>query len=354
MYDRAKARTATPKQVQDYYVGWLEDSSIKRHIQLIPDSSVGYAREWGMNTEIQDLRRVVLRAKRLGGKVVVGGHSLGGTITTAYATWDFNGTPGAKGLAGLVYIDGASSPTPITKDDATQRLQALQGASPWATIGGIPSPFAGIFNTGGALLTKAFPNQPSLAQKLKILPSFLKPPFPVTNAGQYGYALDTETSPASLALAQAHLGKLKASGSPRGWDDAGELTPIQRYADAFGGWGLKGLDGSAWYHPQRLSLDGGAVAAGNANDAQQVLNVHATHGADLPKTLKIYAFAASLGGQRVIDGTKALGAQSGIPSKQVLIVDKHTTYAHNDANTAPPKRNAFFKKLIPFLRGISS
>ena len=51
-----------------------------------------------MNTEIQDLRRVVQRAQKRGGKVVVGGHSLGGSITTAYATWDFGGKPGAKGL----------------------------------------------------------------------------------------------------------------------------------------------------------------------------------------------------------------------------------------------------------------
>ena len=53
---------------------------------------------------------------------------------------------------------------------------------------------------------------------------------PVTNRGEYGYALDTETSPPELAAAQAHLGHLAASGDPRGWDDAGELTPIDRYA----------------------------------------------------------------------------------------------------------------------------
>src|SRR3954449_10677635 len=114
--DRAKAGKATPKQLTDYYVGWVEDSSISPHVQLIPDSKVAFAKQWGMNTEIQDLRRVVQRAQRLGGKVVVGGHSLGGSITSAYATWDFHGKAGAKGLAGLVFIDGASSPTPLTKD----------------------------------------------------------------------------------------------------------------------------------------------------------------------------------------------------------------------------------------------
>src|SRR3954452_3031084 len=114
MLDRAKASNATIKQVFDYYLGWLKDSSVTDHFRLIPDSEVAYAKQWGMNTEIQDLRRVVLRAKKLKGKVIVGGHSLGGTIPTAYATWDFGGTAGAKGLAGLVFIDGASRTEPIS------------------------------------------------------------------------------------------------------------------------------------------------------------------------------------------------------------------------------------------------
>src|SRR3954469_646568 len=278
-----------------------------------------------MNTEIQDLRRVVLRARRLGGKVVVGGHSLGGSITSAFATWDFHGKAGAKGLAGLVFIDGGSRPTPITKDDATQRLADLMKGSPWLNFGGLPTPFAGLFAAGGAMLTKIAPNAPSLAQSLSILPAMPKPPVPATNAGQYGFALDTATSPASLIAAQAHLGRLASSGDPRKWDDAGELTPIQRYADAFSGWGLKGLDGTAWYHPLRLTIDAGAVAAGNANDAQRVLDVHATHGADLPRSLRIYAFAAALGGKRVLDAATALAKQSKIPAKQLLLVDRHTT-----------------------------
>jgi pimeloyl-ACP methyl ester carboxylesterase len=353
MVDKAKAHKITAQQLSDYYVGWIENSAIKNHFELIPDSRVGFARQWGMNTEIQDLRRVVLRAQKRGGKVVVGGHSLGGSITTAYATWDFHGKPGAKGLAGLVYIDGGSSPTPITKDDATTRLQDLQNGTPWLSFGGLPTPFAGLFNSLGAMLVEIAPNAPSMAQDLKILPTFLKPPVPATNAGEYGYALDTATSPAALVAAQAHLGHLATSGNPRRWDDANELTPLRRYADAFSGWGLKGLDGTAWYHPLRLTIDAGAVADGNANDAQSVLDVHATHGHDLPTSLRIYAFGAALGGQRVLDAAKTLAVQSHIPRKQVLLVDKHTTYAHNDPNTAAPKRDVFLKKLVPFLERIA-
>ena len=51
-----------------------------------------------MKVELQDARRVVKQAKQLGGRVVMGGHSLGGSMTTAYATWDFNGKPGASDL----------------------------------------------------------------------------------------------------------------------------------------------------------------------------------------------------------------------------------------------------------------
>jgi hypothetical protein len=350
--DRAKAGTAAPQQVFDYYLGWVKDPSITPHFQSIPDAQVSYAKRWGMNTEIEDLRRVVLRAKRLGGKVVVGGHSLGGTITTAYATWDFRGKAGADGLAGLVYIDGGSATTPVTRAAANKSLAELDAGSPWLQFGGIPSPFAGLFNSTGALSVLLDPDSPSRAQVSGLLPAGLVPPMPVTNAGQYGYALDTETSPSSLAAAQSHLGRLASSGDPRGWDDGGELTPLRRMAEAFGGLGLQGLDGTAWYHPLRLTVDGGAVAAGNANPAQKVLDVHATHGDDLPRGIKIYAFAAGLVGTRGLDAAKTLAKQSRIPAKNLTLVDRHRTYAHNDPNTAEPSENEFLKNLVRFLKGL--
>ncbi|HET6506080.1 MAG TPA: hypothetical protein VFG42_04785 [Baekduia sp.] len=353
MLDQAKAGKATPLQVFNYYLGWIKDPSIAQHVRLIPDSEVTFARGWGMNTEIQDLRRVVLRAKKLGGKVVVGGHSLGGTITTAYATWDFHGTAGAKGLDGLLLIDGGSGPTPVSTADAQKNLDTVNNGSPWLQFGGIAAPFTGLFNSTGSLGVLMDPDSPSVGQASGLLPENLVPPIPVTNAGQYGYALDVKTSPSGLVAAQAHLGQLAASGDPRGWDDSGALTPLKRYAQAFSGWGLKGLDGTAWYHPLRLTIDAGAVAAGNANPAQKILGVHATHGKDLPKGIKIYAFGASLGGKRILDAAKALAKQSHVPSKNLTLVDRHTTYAHNDPNTAAPAKNDFLKKLVPWLKGIA-
>ena len=120
----------------------------------------------------------------------------------------------------------------------------------------------------------------------------------------------------------------------------------------FSGWGLKSLDGTAWYHPLRLTIDAGAVAAGNANPAQDVLDVRATHGKDLPKRLWIYAFGAALGGQRVLDAATNLAEQSGIPKRQLRLVDRQTTYSHNDPNSASPK-NDFVKRLIPVLKRVA-
>ena len=349
--DRAKQGMTTNQELFDYYLGWLTDPTVTTHFQFILDSDVGFAREWGMRVEIEDLRRVVEAAKRRGGRVVLGGHSLGGSITAAYATWDFDGEPGARDLSGLVFIDGGSSPTPVSADQATASLQALQSGSPWLSFGGIPAPFAGLFNAAGSTGALIDPDSPSIGQAWPLLPANLKPPIRVTNLAQYGYALDTETSPPSLIAAQAHLGRLAASGDPRGWDQAGEITPIQRFAEMFSGTGLKSLDGTAWYHPQRLTIDSGAVAAGNANPAQGILDVRATHGHDLPRRLRIYAFGAALGGQRVLDAAALLASQSNIPEQNLTLIDRHETYAHNDPNSASPQ-NDFVDGLVPFLAQI--
>jgi hypothetical protein len=253
-----------------------------------------------------------------------------------------------------VFIDGASGPSPITARAAREELAALRAGSPWLAFGGIAAPFAGIFNSTGSLGVKLAPHAASLGQGSGLLPVALVPPKPVTNAGQYGFALDVATSPPALAAAQAHLGHLARTGDPRDWVSRGALTPIQRYATMFSGWGLKGLDGTAWYHPERLSDDGGAIADGNANPAQEVMGVRAVHGHDLPRGLRLYAFGAALGGAGVLEATRTLARQSHIPARNVLLVDRHRSYAHNDPNSATPRRNVFLKHLVAFLRGISA
>jgi hypothetical protein len=342
----AKRGGATATQVFDYYLGWLKDPSITHHLTGIPASA--FAKRWGMGVAVGDLRPVITAARRLGGKVVLGGHSLGGGVVTAYATWDFAGHPGADGLAGLVYIDGGSfgHETAAAARKGVASLNA-PAASPWEAFGGIPAPLAGLLVGAGSEAALLDPDGASAAQASGLLPSDLLPTAPATNLGQFGYALNVGTSPPALLAAQAHLGRgLSPSG---GWDSTGALTPIKRYAEMFSGAGVPGADGSEWYFPQRLSIDLGAVGNGTPSGAQQALGLRSTLGRRLPRSLRIYAFGARIGGRVILDEAATLARQSHIPRRQVTLVDRHASYAHNDPIGAYP-RNAFFSHLIPFLR----
>ncbi len=68
--------------------------------------------EWGLKTELEDIRRVVKVARKTypKAKIVLGGHSLGGMTTQLFAGWRFGKkarSAGWKMLDGLVLIDGA-------------------------------------------------------------------------------------------------------------------------------------------------------------------------------------------------------------------------------------------------------
>jgi hypothetical protein len=353
----AKQGKASATEMFDYYLGWLvPGATTGPHIRLIPDSRVRFAKQWGMNVAVQDLHGVVTAARRLGGEVVLGGHSLGGAVVTAYAAWDFSGRAGADDLAGLVYIDGGSLPS-VSASRAREELTVLDSSesSPWLTFGGIPAPFAGLFSATGATAALIDPDSPSLGQSSGLLSAFhLTPSVPVTNLAQFGYALNVGTSPASLIAAQAHLGRgISPVGPLHGWDGAGALTPITRFATMLSGFGVDGADGTEWYFPSRLTIDTGAVGNGIANPAQSVLGVDATMGRRLPKRLLIYAFGARLGGAGVLLDARALAAQSGIPANNLLLIDRRSTYAHNDPAGAYP-HNVFFAGLMRFLHRVVS
>ena len=200
--DRFKDHKASAAQLFDYYLGYLKNPAITHHYTVLSTSSVEFAKSWGMNVAVQDLRVVIDVAHRLGGKVVLGGHSLGGAVVTAYATWDFSGQAGADGLAGLVFIDGGSF-TPLSGDQATADLQALDKptASPWLSFGGIAAPYAGIFSATGSAAALLDPDGPSMAQGSGLLPKTIVPAVSVTNAAQFGYALNAATSPQGLLAA---------------------------------------------------------------------------------------------------------------------------------------------------------
>ena len=114
---------------------------------------------------------------------------------------------------------------------------------------------------------------------------------------------------------------------------------------------MNDVDGTEWYFPQRLTDDTAAVGNGLANPAQKVLGVRSTLARKLPRRLRIYAFGAALGDGRVITAARLLAQTAHIPSRNLVLMNRATTYAHNDPAGAYP-RNVFFTHLISFLRGI--
>ncbi len=348
---RALEHKTSVQRLFDYYLGWIGKQNPGRHFEPVADADAAYVKRWGMAVAMGDLHRVVAAAKRGGRTVVLGGHSLGGSMTTAYATWDFGGHAGARDLSGLVFIDGAGGAIGRKVPTAAEARTSLAdldkaSASPFLNLGFGPWQ-AGVFNAIGSSAARLAPHAVSVFDAWPLLPGILRPPAPTTNRGGYGYAIDTQTAPASLALVQMHIGHLSDSGSPRDWVD-GELGTVERAAQLFSG--IPAMDGSSWYHPLRLSIDAGAIANGTRNPAQKVFGDRATHGRDVH--LPMYAIETSLGAGRVLRNVRQLARQSGVPRRKLVLVDRHTTMAHIDPLVDVPRRNALLKTVVPFLKGI--
>jgi hypothetical protein len=131
----------------------------------------------------------------------------------------------------------------------------------------------------------------------------------------------------------------------------GELVPLERAARMFSGpEGVERMDGTAWYHPRRLSLDSAAVNGGIENPAQGALDVHAIHGDDLD--VPIFALETAFGAGRVLNGARLLAQQSGMSEDDLTLVDESARLAHTDPMATATDQNPLVENLVPFLKGI--
>ena len=198
-------------------------------------------------------------------------------------------------------------------DAARASLQTLSTSSPWLASVASPAPLAGLFEASGALSVLMAPNEPSLGWAWPALPANLKPPVPPTNEAPVRVRARRETSPPPWIATRRTSGGWRTAATPRPWVRAGELTPIRRYATMISGWGLRSARRHRLVSPaapddrlrrrRRWQPEAGAGRAGR----------QAIHGNDLSKRLRIYAFGAALGGQRMLDAASILAEQSGIP-----------------------------------------
>jgi pimeloyl-ACP methyl ester carboxylesterase len=290
------------------------------------------------------VRRVVLSATRQGKRVILGGHSLGASMTAAYASWDFDGHPGYEDLEGLVLIDGGLLGSFSTPDLAATKkaIKALDTNGPFVDLLGLKLPWAaGVFAEAGAVATLKEPTAPSTAQSFPLLPAMFKPPIPATNRGLFGYAFDASTSPKARSLIHVQAGMLGPNGD---WVD-GEVTPIERLAQTFG---QEPANAAEWYFPAKLSIDVDAVNALTRNAQADYLKLRPWHrrAVDLP----LYALQTDLTHGRVLRGARRFIAGSKVPRADAVLVDASGTESHLDPLTAAPDRNRFLQTVVPFLR----
>jgi pimeloyl-ACP methyl ester carboxylesterase len=332
----------------NYYLGWLTDNSIQPHFQPLDEDSVPFTREWGLKVELNDVRKVVRKASKRGRKVVLGGHSLGASSALAYASWDFHGRPGFRDVEAIVLIDGGllGSFDAFDLQQAQQAVQDLAAGSPFRDVLGIPGfPWAaGVFAEVGAIYAKLDPTSASPVQNFPLLPSELRPPFPVTNRALLGFGLDESTSPLDADL-HVRAGQLAASGSPRDWRD-GEVSPIARVADTFG---QEPANAVEWYFPFRLTIDVNGADQLKRNDIANFLGLRTWHTKKV--SVPLYSFQTSLTSGDVLRGAREFVKRSKVRKREAELVDGAETMSHLDPLTATPKTNDFLKTVVPFLRG---
>ncbi|PYE53565.1 alpha/beta hydrolase [Deinococcus yavapaiensis] len=89
-------------------------------LRALAPENVAFMKEWGLDVTLRDMRAAVLEARTLTPNVLLGGHSLGATLATLYAAYDFDGAPGWKDLTGLVLLDGTLGMNALPKLSAEQ------------------------------------------------------------------------------------------------------------------------------------------------------------------------------------------------------------------------------------------
>jgi pimeloyl-ACP methyl ester carboxylesterase len=120
---------------RDPMIAWryhIRDLGKPEGFKPLEPSAVKYMGYWGLQVHLEDWRRVVQLARGYGERVILGGHSLGASLVSMYAGWDFDGTPGHRDVDGLLLLDGVAGSTGVG-GGVTERGYLEGQAGPFGT-----------------------------------------------------------------------------------------------------------------------------------------------------------------------------------------------------------------------------
>jgi pimeloyl-ACP methyl ester carboxylesterase len=300
-------------------------------------ADVDFMSEWGVASTLEDLRAVLalVPAEQRKARLVLAGHSLGATLAAQYAAWDFEGTPGAEELAGLVLIDGVTGGEgqPLTTTQAQLETDGVPG--PMGTVPSVSSIRTGAryfafpiveatlfpIGVGAALRAQLNPDlvEKDVPRARAFQTLFLMEKLPrFTNRGAFGVAFDQASCPVSIAAVnagQATGGAMTVAAAPfgggtvlkpteltatYGWAEYDAVTPKEVTAlDDFAlAWARPGADFGEWYFPTRLVLEASIGASLTLEPTSWPVTAHglkAVHGRALSAPVLVEA-AGILGG----------------------------------------------------------
>lgn len=293
-----------------------------------------YASEWGIETTIGDLRKVidVVPAKEQRARVVLVGHSFGATIVEEFAAWDFAGKGGYEDLAGLVMIDGVAGVEGDSAPSITQDEYENGGPGPFGSSPGVTGIRGGATFFALPLLgVKVYPIASIASMRARYTPDeivedhdrdvafgtllSLKDIPKMTNRGAAGLAFDDESNGISFAAVSCGSSKGGAleeyvsilgptlkhpsdAAATYDWVEFDATKPVEHTAlDAIARSWFEGpgLDFAEWYYPYRLTQDGPIAATlvlKPGDFAYDEYGMRATHGASMD--LPMLAAAAGL------------------------------------------------------------
>ena len=368
-------------------------------------NDVDFESEWGMASTIADLRAVLAKvpADQRQAHVVLAGHSLGATIATQYAAWDFEGSAGHEELAGLVLIDGVTGDEgkPLTITQAQYETSGVP--SPMGTLPSLSQLRVGTRYFAFPLLESTlFPVGLGTAMRASWNPDIVEKDVPraqafqtlflmdrlprFTNRGAFGLAFDAASCPVSIAAVnagQATGGALTSSSSPfgggtvlkptelsatYGWleydqVEPKEVTSLSEFALA---WLRPGVDFGEWYFPSRVLLDVGLGSSLVLQPSEWPVTAHglrAMHGREIGAPVLVEAAEILSGDVAKYEKLRAVlplvseGRPSAGASRQVsdgFQAIAHPGFSHIDpvAGTDVPgsESAAWFDSLVDFMK----